>query len=130
MTVTRPETFLSLSRRRLIRGALTAAPVVAMPAVFFSNVARAATALTDQDRADIARVEQYMDSIMTLEAKFQQVDASGQLSFGRIFLRKPGRLRVQYDPPVPILVVADGGMISYYDSELDQLNQLPLKQST
>jgi outer membrane lipoprotein-sorting protein len=130
MIVTKPDTFLPLSRRRLLQGALAAAPLLAMPAALFSSIARAAAALTEQDRADVARVEKYMDSVMTLEAKFQQVDANGKLSFGRIYVRKPGRLRVEYDPPVPILVVADGGMISYYDSELDQLNQLPLQQST
>ena len=37
--------------------------------------------------------------------------------FGYIYLRKPGRLRVEYDPPVPILLVADGGLLSYYDKD-------------
>ena len=39
------------------------------------------------------------------------------MSFGHIYLRKPGRMRVEYDPPVPILLVADGGLLSYFDQE-------------
>src|SRR5262249_60221638 len=79
--------------------------------------------------ADIVRVEQYMDGIVTLQAKFQQVNPDGKIERGKIYLRKPGRLRVEYDPPATILVVADGGLLSYYATELDQLNQGPLRQA-
>ncbi len=128
MTVT---TFKKLSRplsRRSLLGNALAAPLLALPVGMLVS-RNASAALSDDDRADVARIEQYIDGISTLEAKFQQFDPQGGLSFGRIYLRRPGRLRVEYDPPVPIVVVADGTLISYYDSELDQLSQLPLRQS-
>jgi len=116
-----------LSRRRLLRRGLALAPLLILPA----GVTRSAEgALSDQDMADLVRIEQYMDSIITMKARFQQIEADGKLSFGTIYLRKPGRLRVEYDPPTPILLVADGGVLSYQDKELDQLSQMPLKQST
>lgn len=120
----------AVSRRVLLRGALSIAPALAVTAAFIGRTRPATAALSDQDIADLARIEQYMDSVVTMQARFQQVEPNGRLSFGNIYLRKPGRLRVEYDPPVPILVVADGGLISYYDKDLDQLSQLPLKQST
>jgi outer membrane lipoprotein-sorting protein len=88
-----------------------------------------AAQLSDADRADIARVEQYLNGITSMKASFQQFTQSEGLAFGRIFLRRPGRLRVEYDPPAEILLVADGTLLSYYDGELNHLEQVPLKLS-
>jgi outer membrane lipoprotein-sorting protein len=88
-----------------------------------------AAQLSDADRADIARVEQYLNGIGTMKASFQQFTQSEGLAFGRIFLRRPGRLRVEYDPPTEILLVADGTLLSYYDGELNHLEQVPLRLS-
>lgn len=118
----------TLSRRRFLRVAV-AVPALLLPLT--AIVQRAANAaLSDQDLADIARIEQYMDSIITMRAKFQQIDRNETLSFGTIYLQKPGRLLVDYDPPVPVRVVADGTLISYEDTELQEVSQMPLKQST
>ena len=86
-----------------------------------------AAALTDQDRADVARIEAYLNGITTMQAKFQQVAvATQEIAFGTIYVRRPGFLRVQYDPPRQDILVADSIAISYYDAELNQLNQAPL----
>jgi len=116
-------------RRTFLRNALALAPLLALPPALLGRPLSAAAALSDQDMADLARIEQYMDSITTMSARFQQVEPGGRLTFGNIYLRKPGRLRVEYDT-MPISVTADGSLISYYDKELDQLSQLPLRQST
>jgi outer membrane lipoprotein-sorting protein len=89
-----------------------------------------AATLTDQDKADIKRIEDYLNGITTMRAKFQQVAvATQEISFGMIYVRRPGFLRVQYDPPLQDILVADSIAISYYDAELNQLNQAPLKLS-
>lgn len=118
------------SRRLFVRHAASLASLAVLAGGLIGRARPAAAALSDQDQADLGRIEQYMDGIVTMQAKFQQVEPDNKISFGKIYLRKPGRLRVEYDPPVPILVVADGLLISYYDKELDQLNQLPLREST
>jgi outer membrane lipoprotein-sorting protein len=95
--------------------------------------ARAATPspanLSAQDLADIERIEQYINAISTLRANFQQYSNESGLASGRIYLRRPGRLRVEYDPPVQALIVADGLVVSYYDGELDQVTQAPIGSS-
>jgi outer membrane lipoprotein-sorting protein len=88
-----------------------------------------AAALNDQDKADVARIEAYLNGITTMQAKFQQVDGAGNLAFGMIYVRRPGFLRVQYDPPSEVILVADSIAVSYYDAELNQLNQAPLSLS-
>ena len=72
------------------------------------------------------RIEAYLTGVKSLKARFQQFSQNGGLIYGNIYLRRPGRLRIEYDPPVPVLIVADGTWASFYDTELDQLNQAPL----
>jgi outer membrane lipoprotein-sorting protein len=123
--LTRPR----FSRRALMRagmGALasTTALGALSPAAWAKKVQ--AAALTDQDKADVARIEAYLNGITTMRAKFQQLDANGNVAFGMIYVRRPGFLRVQYDPPSEVILVADSIAVSYYDAELNQLNQAPL----
>jgi outer membrane lipoprotein-sorting protein len=107
-------------------GALaTTTALSTLPASAWAKKVQAA-ALTDQDKADVARIEEYLNGITTMRAKFQQVDGNGQQAYGTIYVRRPGFLRVQYDPPSEVILVADSIAVSYYDAELNQLNQAPL----
>lgn len=85
--------------------------------------------LSPQDQQDVARIEQYLNGLTSVQARFQQYSASQGLVFGKIYLRRPGRLRVEYDPPSQVILVADGIALSYYDAELNNLNQVPLNLS-
>ena len=120
---------LDLTRRSLMRAGLGAlATTTALGTVSSSAWAKKVQAanLSDQDKADVARIEEYLNGITTMRAKFQQVDAAGNIAFGMIYVRRPGFLRVQYDPPSQVILVADSIAVSYYDAELNQLNQAPL----
>ena len=81
------------------------------------------------DQALLDRIEAYFDKLTTIKADFVQVAPSGQLNTGTFFLKKPGKMRWQYDPPVPILMVANRGTLKYYDYELEQLSHIPLNDS-
>ena len=125
---------LPLSRRALLaRGGsslLIAGAALALSGSPASAKKLKPAALTDQDKADVKRIEAYLNGITTMQAKFQQVSLSNQeIVFGTIYVRRPGFLRVQYDPPRKDILVADSIAISYYDPELNQLNQAPLKLS-
>ena len=87
--------------------------------------ARAAT-LTDQDRADVARIEAYLNGFHTMSGRFLQVGPDGLSSEGKVWLSRPGRMRFEYDPPVPILVVGDGTFVIFHDKELGQIDRIPL----
>ena len=78
---------------------------------------------------DIARVETYLSGITTVVASFSQTSADGSVGAGKFFLKRPGKMRWQYEPPTPILLVSNGKTITYYDSSLDQLNYLPVDES-
>ncbi len=115
---------VTLTRRALL-GALAGLPFIASAAM----AADQAMQLSDEDKADLKRVAAYLDGIRSLRARFQQIASTGSISFGKIYLRRPGDLRVEYDPPVPVLLVADGFWVSYYDKQLDQLTQIPIEET-
>ena len=81
------------------------------------------------DTKDIARVEAYLTNLTSMVADFDQVDAEGNTATGKFFLKRPGKMRWQYAPPTPILLVSNGKTITYYDSSLDQINYLAVDES-
>jgi outer membrane lipoprotein-sorting protein len=85
-----------------------------------------ALALTAQDRADIARIEAYMNGLKTLKARFLQVAPDGATSGGTAWIDRPGRLRFEYAPPTPLLLVAGHGLVFFHDSQLGQTSNFPL----
>lgn len=109
------------------RALLTA---LVLPALLPFGPARAQAArLSARDRSDVARVEAYLNALRTLHARFQQIAPDGSLSGGQAWIERPGRLRFQYDPPAPFLLVAGNGMLVFNDSRLQQTSNLPLDRS-
>ena len=66
---------------------------------------------------------------VTLKAHFLQVAPNGGLSEGTAWLQRPGRMRFQYDPPAPFLLVAAHGLLVFRDSQLNQTSNLFLSQT-
>lgn len=107
---------------RFIAAALAALFIAAGPAAAAVQPA----ALTAQDRADLQRVEQYLGSLTTVQADFVQTTNNTDLYRGRFYLKRPGKMRLEYDPPIDFMYVADGTWLTYYDSELHQRKDVPL----
>jgi outer membrane lipoprotein-sorting protein len=82
--------------------------------------------LTDQDRADLGRVETYLNQLRSATATFLQIADNGGVARGKFYLSRPGKMRFEYEPPTPILMVSTGGSLVYYDSLLKQTSYLPL----
>jgi outer membrane lipoprotein-sorting protein len=108
-----------LTRRRFL--ALSAALPLALPAQ-----AAPRKALSAQDRADVERAEAFLNSFSTLKARFLQIAPNGAQTEGTAFFSRPGRMRLQYDPPSPMLVVADGRFLIVHDRDLDAPSYIPL----
>jgi len=86
-------------------------------------------ALTPQDQADVARVEQYMGSIHTLQGRFQQYTSDGGTADGKIYLSRPGKMRFEYAPPNKLQIIANGDYVAYDDRELNQVSFAPLEST-
>ncbi len=85
--------------------------------------------LSDIDRADLTRAQNYLNRIGTLQSRFLQASSNGAYAEGTLTLSRPGKLRLEYDPPVQMLIVADGTWLIYKDLELDQVSYLPLEST-
>lgn len=77
--------------------------------------------MDEQYAPDIARVETYLSSISSVVADFSQTSSDGSVGAGKFFMKRPGKMRWQYNPPTPILLVSDGKVVTYYDAGLDQV---------
>jgi outer membrane lipoprotein-sorting protein len=86
-------------------------------------------ALTAADKADIARVEAYLNGLKTLKAKFMQIAPDGGTSQGTAWIDRPGKLRFEYDPPSPLLLVAGYGVGFFHDKQLGQTSNFPLSST-
>ncbi len=100
------------------------APLAAMTAQ-----AQTRYALTAQDTADLARIQTYLNGLKTLKAQFLQLAPNGATARGTAWLDRPGRMRFQYDPPSPLLLVAGHGLVVFHDSQLNQTSNIPLGQT-
>lgn len=89
----------------------------------------AAVALAPQDNADLQRIAAYLNSIRTMYAKFRQVASGGGIVTGQLWMARPGRMRFEYDPPSPILLLADTFYVYYVDKELIQMSKVGLKST-
>jgi outer membrane lipoprotein-sorting protein len=115
----------SMLLSRLIAGLVVAAGLALAGAPAVAAPPRPAP-LSEADRADLARVTQYLNSIKTMSARFQQYSNNGGTATGVLYLSRPGHMRFEYDAPTPILLVADGMFVIYYDKSLNQTSYLPI----
>lgn len=86
-------------------------------------------ALDADAQAQLQRIEASLNAVKTVRSAFQQNASNGETAQGQLYLKRPGRLRVEYQPPVPILVVADGSFLVYYDRALEQVSYIPLNST-
>jgi outer membrane lipoprotein-sorting protein len=78
------------------------------------------------DAADLDRVSAYMNGIHTMRGAFVQIGPEGQVSTGKFYILKPGKMRFDYDPPSPTLVISDGLSIAVYNTKLNTADRYPL----
>ena len=61
----------------------------------------------------------YMNGIITVESTFTQINENGSSSTGKMHLKRPGRIRFDYDPPNMGIVVVGGGQVAVFDPKSD-----------
>ncbi|MEE6207457.1 MAG: outer membrane lipoprotein carrier protein LolA [Alphaproteobacteria bacterium] len=88
--------------------------------LFFAGTASA-------DKADLTKIENYLNNINTLKAGFVQISSNGGSAEGSLYISKPSKIRMEYTAPDDILVVGNGDYIIYNDRELDQITNIDYK---
>lgn len=86
-------------------------------------------ALAQVNAGDLRRISNYLNGIDTMDGNFVQVGPNGDLSEGLFYMRRPGRIRFEYKPPNPALIIADGFWVGVYDTIDDTLDRFPLSET-
>ena len=104
-----------MDRRTFIAAA--AASLVATPAL--------------ADKLSLNAISAYLNGLQTATTDFTQVNDDGSLSTGRLFIKRPGRMRFEYNPPEELLVMAGGGQVGIFDgkSNVSKAERYPLART-
>ncbi|MBX7458476.1 outer membrane lipoprotein carrier protein LolA [Qipengyuania sp. 1NDH17] len=115
---------LSIFKNRPVASALALAMAVGVPASFYAAPAPVEAAAGDLDKAVAA-----LRGISTMKADFVQTDRNGQAVSGVMTLKRPGKIRFEYEKGVPLLVVSNGKSMYMIDYEVNQVQRWPIKNS-
>jgi len=80
----------------------------------------------------LSQISDYLNQLQTAQGEFTQINGDGTLSTGQIYIKRPGRIRFEYNPPQQSLVMASGGQLAIFDPRANTgpdrypLNQTPL----
>jgi outer membrane lipoprotein-sorting protein len=80
----------------------------------------------------LSQISAYLNQLQTAQGGFTQINADGTLSTGQIYIKRPGRIRFEYNAPSDSLVMAGGGQLAVFDPRSNTgpdrypLNQTPL----
>lgn len=93
----------------------------------FGQALPAGAVVRDQasaNAADLARIENYLNGLTTLRARFVQINPDGGTATGTLYFERPDKMRLDYDPPSELLIIANDWKLVYQDRRLEQISQL------
>jgi outer membrane lipoprotein-sorting protein len=72
------------------------------------------------EKISLNALSRYLNQLSTAKGAFTQVNDDGTISTGTIFIKRPGRIRFEYNPPEKALVLASGGTVVIYDPKTNE----------
>jgi len=117
--------------RNTFRKIVSAATPIALGAAAFAVPATLSAPATaaSSDASQLSAAVSALRGIGTLTADFQQTDRSGQVVSGKLTLKRPGRIRFQYEKSVNMLIVGDGKALTLVDYDVKQVQRWPISNS-
>lgn len=68
----------------------------------------------------LGTISNYLNQLQTATGEFTQINDDGTISTGTIYIKRPGRVRFEYNPPETSLVVAGSNTVAIYDAKSNQ----------
>ena len=110
---------------RTILVALSAA-AVSVAAALPVQAQQAPQQMAQQGAIGVPQIEQYFNTIRSLKARFVQSNPNGSVVQGTLYVRRPGRMRFEYDAPSQLKIVADGYQVTMWDHATRDFGQWPI----
>ena len=81
------------------------------------------------ERIPLSQISSYLNKLTTLTSEFTQINPDGTVSTGTVYIKRPGRVRFEYNND-NTLVLASGGNVAVFDSKSNGgPQQYPLSQT-
>ncbi len=71
------------------------------------------------EKASLADISAHLNSLRSIQATFVQIGADGSSAQGQFFMKRPGRLRFEYQIPSEVLVLVSAGQMAIFDPKGD-----------
>ncbi|RJT24328.1 outer membrane lipoprotein carrier protein LolA [Chakrabartia godavariana] len=98
----------------------------ALPLSAATALALTAAAPAPAQSGSLAAVSAHLKAVTTMTADFTQTDRAGKTVAGTLSLKRPGKVRFQYQKGVPILIVGDGKALTFIDYSVRQVQRWPI----
>ena len=82
--------------------------------------------LSEAQLAVVKKLGDYFNSLTTMKGEFTQVSPKGNVSAGIFYISKPGKMRFEYAPPNPFIIVSDGRWVTVKNNAKNKADQYPL----
>ncbi len=89
-------------------------------------IAAKSVALSQDQRAAVQQISNYFNGMQNLQGEFTQISPKGRVSHGLFYISRPGKLRFEYAPPNPMIVVSDGTWLTIKNRKKNRADQYPL----
>lgn len=106
--------------------------LVGMMMRFLTSFCAAAVLATaaNAEKLSLDEISGYFNRLKTSEAEFTQINDDGTISTGKIFIKRPGKMRFEYNPPDSALVVVGSNEVLIVDKKSNQMPEsYPLKRT-
>jgi outer membrane lipoprotein-sorting protein len=108
---------------------LAAASALALASVSGAALLAPAPATAQPGGVTLDQAVAALRGISTMRADFVQTDRNGQRVSGVLTLKRPGRIRFEYEKSVNMLIVGDGKALTLVDYDVQQVQRWPIKNS-
>ena len=81
------------------------------------------------DEKHLLEIENYLNKLKYISSEFIQSSSDGYQAEGKLFLSKPGKLRIEYKKKENLLIIADGKWLHYFDIELNEIQSIVIERS-
>src|ERR1700761_7564534 len=103
--------------------------LIATAAIAPAAIAARPPVPTEAMAPDLAAVQSHLRDVATMTADFSQTDRNGNVLTGTLQIKRPGKVRFQYQKGVPLLVVGDGKALIFIDYKVKQVSRWPVGNS-
>jgi len=86
-------------------------------------------AIADERSDAIQAISTHFRTVPTMTGEFVQFGPKGEQTGGTFYIQRPGKMRLDYEEPSPLLLISNGRMLSVSNAKLKTNNYYPLRKT-